>query len=133
LTQNVTYTLRIQNNAAPAPNVVFSVKRNDVLTNLNLGISTNNTQTLQFDFMNADNAVTYQSSSIPGFNGPIFESIVWVIAESLYAQNLSELGKTGVPLPIMQDFQFDFGSAQVSLQNGYVSIMANIINKNSRI
>ncbi|KJV06545.1 hypothetical protein [Methylocucumis oryzae] len=48
LTQDISYTLTIQNNANPQPNITFSVKRVDVLTNLGLGISLNNTQTLQF-------------------------------------------------------------------------------------
>jgi hypothetical protein len=126
LTQDISYTLTIQNNGNPQPNIKFSVRRTDVLTNLGLGVSVNNTQTLQFGFANADNAVKYESSSIPGFNGPIFETIVWVIAEGMYAQNLADLGKMGVPLPIMRDFQFDFENAQLSIQNGYVSILANV-------
>jgi hypothetical protein len=126
LTQDISYTLTIQNNGNPQPNIKFSVRRTDVLTNLGLGVSVNNTQTLQFGFANADNAVKYESSSIPGFNGPIFETIVWVIAEGMYAQNLADLGKIGVPLPIMRDFQFDFENAQLSIQNGYVSILANV-------
>jgi hypothetical protein len=68
---------------------------------------------------------------IPGFNGSVFEAIVWVIAEGLYAQNPADLGKTGAPLPIMKDFQFDFGNAEPSIQNGYVSIPANVLYKNS--
>ncbi|KJV06543.1 hypothetical protein VZ94_10415 [Methylocucumis oryzae] len=132
-TQDISYTLTIQNSANPQPNITFSVKRTDVLTDLALGISSNNTQTLQFGFANAENTITYDSSSIPGFNGPIFEAIVWVIAEGLYAQNLADLGKTGVPLPIMQDFQFDFGNAELSIQTGYVSILADVVYKSNLV
>lgn len=130
LTQDINYTLTIQNGQPTQPDIKFSVNRTDVLTNLELGISTNKTQTMQFGFANAENTVTYESSSIPGFNGPIFEAIVWTIAESLYAQNLADLGKTGVPLPIMENFQFDFKNAELSIQEGFVSIQANVLFKN---
>ncbi|WP_275575200.1 hypothetical protein [Methylocucumis oryzae] len=42
-----------------------------------------------------------------------------------------DLGATGVPLPIMQNFQFDFSNAELSVQTGYVSILANVVYKNS--
>jgi hypothetical protein len=129
LTQDISYTLLIQNNDNPPPNIKFSTKRIDVLTNLGLGISSNNAQTLQFGFANALNSTTYDSSTIAGFDGVIFEAIVWAIAEGLYAENLADLGKTGVPLPIMQNFQFDFENAELSIQNGYVSILASVLYK----
>jgi hypothetical protein len=126
LSQEITYTLLIQNDADPQPFIKFKAQRTDVLTNLGLGESANKTQTLQFGFANATNSATYESSSIPGFNGAMFEAIVWTIAEGMYVQNLADLGKTGVPLPIMQNFQFDFQNAELSVQNGYVSILATV-------
>ena len=47
-------------------------------------------------------------------------------AEPMYAQALRDLGKRGVPLPIMQGSQFVFDHAQLSVQDGYISILANV-------
>ncbi|MCC7505555.1 MAG: hypothetical protein IT259_09645, partial [Saprospiraceae bacterium] len=52
-------------------------------------------------------------------------------AEYNYAANLVKFGQEGVPLPIMKGFQFDFANAQLSLQEGYVSILANVLSLNS--
>ena len=125
--QDINYTLRIQNGQPQQPDIKFSVQRADVLTDLQLGLSRNNTQSLQFAFANADNEATFISSSIAGFDGTMFGKVVWpVTAEPLYAQALQGLGKTGVPLPIMQGFQFVFDQAQLSVQEGYVSILASV-------
>ncbi|HNE29514.1 MAG TPA: hypothetical protein PLW66_10110, partial [Saprospiraceae bacterium] len=132
LTQDLNFTLLIQNGQTDAPNIKFEVKRVDILTDLALGISPSKTQSMQFGFANATNVCTFQSSSIPGFNGDVFAQIVWpVTAEYNYAANLVKLGQEGVPLPIMQGFQFDFENAQLSLQEGYVSILANVLYLNS--
>jgi hypothetical protein len=125
--QDMSFTLRIQNGQPQQPEIKFSVQRADVLTNLQLGLSHNNTQSLQFAFANASNEATFISSSIPNFDGTMFGKVVWpVTAEPQYALALQGLGKTGVPLPIMQGFQFVFDQAQLSLQEGYVSILANV-------
>ena len=127
VTQAMNFTLEIQNAQPQKPNINFSVQRVDILTNLQLGLSTNNTQSLQFAFANASNKATFISSSIPGFDGTIFGNVVWpVTAEPMYALALQGLGKTGVPLPIMQGFQFVFDQAQLSVQEGYVSILASV-------
>lgn len=130
LAQDIKFVLTIQNNQTPQPTIEFSVNRTDVLTNLALGMSKNNTQTMQFGFANADNTVKYIGSSIPGFNGAIFQEFTCnLIGESNYVSTLRNVGKTGVPLPIMEDFQFDFAGAQLSVQQGYVSILANVLYK----
>ncbi|MCC7505119.1 MAG: hypothetical protein IT259_07455, partial [Saprospiraceae bacterium] len=106
LTQDLNFTLLIQNGQTDAPNIKFEVKRVDILTDLALGISPSKTQSMQFGFANATNVCTFQSSSIPGFNGDVFAQIVWpVTAEYNYAANLVKLGQEGVPLPIMKGFQ----------------------------
>jgi len=125
--QDMNFTLRIQNGQSEQPNIKFRVQRADVLTNLKLGLSNNNTQSLQFAFANATNIATFISSSIAGFDGTVFGNVVWpVTAEPRYAEALQGLGKTGVPLPIMQGFQFVFDKAQLSVQEGYVSILASV-------
>jgi hypothetical protein len=129
VTQDMSFTLLIQNKPRreDQPYIKFKVLRADVMTGLKMGLSTNNTQTLQYGFANASNEVTYTGSSIPEFDGATFQKVVWpVTAEPLYVQNLQQLGKTGVPLPIMQGFQFVFDKAQISTQQGYVSILADV-------
>jgi hypothetical protein len=132
LKQDVAYTLLIQNGKPPneQPNIRFSVSRTDVLTNLGLGVSSNNTQTMKFGFANAENTVAYTGSSIQGFDGKIFEEFTWIFAEKHYADILVAMGQKGVPLPIMEDFQFDFTDARLSVQDGYISILANVLYKN---
>jgi len=36
------------------------------------------------------------------------------------------MGKTGVPLPIMSGFQFLFSQAELSVQDGFVSIKSQV-------
>lgn len=129
VTQDLIFNLVIQAGDNPNPYIKFSVKRTDVMTGLKLGLSADKkAQTMQFGFSNANNAATFLDSSVPGFTGGLdFGGPLWhVTAEGLYADNLDKLGKTGVPLPIMQGFQFDFDNAQLSVQEGYVSILANV-------
>lgn len=131
LVQDITMTLVIQNGQPSLPNIVFQVQRTDLLNGLQLGIGANQRQTLQFGFANAGNSASYISSTVPGFDGTVFESRVWpLLAETNYEEVLESLGKTGVPLPIMAGFQFDFDQAAITLENGYVSILANLIYKN---
>lgn len=131
LDQDLTLSLDIQNGQPVLPNIQFRVQRTDILNGLALGIGANQRQTLQFGFANADNSATFISSTVPGFSGVQFETAVWpLVAEAHYMENLDSLGKTGVPLPIMEGFQFDFDHAAITMEQGYVSILANLIYKN---
>jgi hypothetical protein len=127
VTQDMDFTLVIQTGDPQQPYIKFNVQRADVLTALQLGPSKNNTQALQYSFTNATNTATYISSSIAGFNGAIFGTVVWpIVAEPLYEEALQAQGNTGVPLPIMQGFRFLFDQAEISVQQGYVSILADV-------
>lgn len=128
LAQDITMTLTIQNDQPVLPNIVFQVQRTDLLDGLQLGVGANQRQTLQFGFANVGSSASFVSSNIPGFNGVVFESAVWpLLAESQYMQTLKALGQTGVPLPIMEGFRFDFANAQLSVEENYVSILANVL------
>ena len=131
VTSNLNFDLIIENQQPNPPDIKFSLARTDILTKLGLGIGGNNAQTLQYDFLNVNFNATFISSTVPGFQGATFGNIVFPIAgEPRYAEVLAEMGKTGAPLPIMADFQFDFTSAQVSIQESYVSILASVLYKN---
>lgn len=137
MTQDIDFNLVIQNSQPDPPYIKFNLNRVDVMTNLQLGLSSitldtpggKPAQTLQFDFLNASNTPTFVSSSVPGFQGQIdFAGPLWLATgEGLYASNMQKLGGVGVPLPIMQGFQFDFTNAEISVQEGYVSILANVL------
>ncbi len=126
VTQDMQFKIVIQTTTTPQPNIIFDVTRTDVLVNLALGIS-GTAQTLQFGILNVENSVTYVSSTVPNFNGPTFGGLVWpVVGESAYRTAMVGLGKTGVPIPIMQGFKFLFDEAELSVQQGFVSILADV-------
>ncbi|MDQ5823372.1 MAG: hypothetical protein M3441_04060, partial [Chloroflexota bacterium] len=120
------FSLTIQNGAPQQPNLVFDLVRTDILQNLGLGIS-GTAQTLQYGFTRVTYAATFVSTTVPGFDKTNFGDLIWpVVGEPNYDETLQEMGETGVPLPIMSGFQFLFDQAQLSIQEGYVSILANV-------
>jgi hypothetical protein len=124
--QNLEFTLTVQNGADPAPTLVFDVARVDILENLALGVR-GNAQTLQYGFKRVKADATFVSTTIPHFDKKNFGDLIWPVAgEPRYDATLSAMGKTGVPLPMMKDFQFHFEQAQVSIQQGFVSVLAQV-------
>ncbi len=130
VTHNINYTLEIQNFQPTLPNIIFNIQRVDILGNLALGIGTNQAQTLQFQFNHASWQATFVSSTVSQFDGSYFPSTWNIVGEPRYDQLLATLGASGVPLPIMQGLQFDFGNTRLSINEGYVSILANVLYKN---
>ncbi|HNL37526.1 MAG TPA: hypothetical protein PKH43_00285 [Saprospiraceae bacterium] len=132
VTHDLNFNLVIQDTQYNNPYINFKVHRTDILTDLCLGL-TDKAQTLQFGFYNAVNSATFIDSSVPNFNGGSdFGGPMWrATGESNYADCLKSLGKTGTPLPIMQGMQFDFTNAVLSIQENYVSILANVLYQNS--
>jgi hypothetical protein len=124
--QNIKFTLTIQNGASPLPNVIYSIKRTDILDSLALGIS-GNVQTMKYGFRKVKSEATYISSTVPRFESGSFGNLIWPTAcEPRYVETLVAMGKTGVPIPIMSGFQFMFDEAQLSIQQGYVSILSKV-------
>jgi len=130
VTQSIQMFLSILSNDSPLPNIVFTVARTDILTNLALGMA-GTAQTMQFTFQKVSSQATFTSSSIPDFPGQAMAGIWQAAGESQYAEVLAALGKTGVPLPIMSGFQFTFADAVLSVQQGFVSILAKVAYKGS--
>lgn len=124
------FTLTILNGESTQPNVIFSVQRVDIQTNLALGISvgSKSVQTMQFSYLNNSATPTFVSSTVPNFpNGDTFAQIIWPqTGEPAYDNVLEAMGKTGVPIPIMSGFQFVFANATLSVQQGFVSIQAQV-------
>jgi hypothetical protein len=126
VTQNLAFTLDIQNGATPQPTLVFDVARKDILENLGLGVK-GDVQTLQYGFRRVKAVATFVSTTIPHFDKKNFGDLIWPVAgEPRYDETLMAMGKTGVPLPMMKDFQFHFEQAQVSIQQGFVSVLAQV-------
>jgi hypothetical protein len=126
VTQDLEFTLTIKNGQSPEPNLVFELKRTDILQDLGLGVA-GSAQTLQYQFMRVAYEASFVSTTIPNFAKKDFGDTIWPIAgEPRYDEALAKMGKTGVPIPIMAGFQFLFQNAELSIQQGYVSILAQV-------
>lgn len=113
-----------------APFMEFTVNRTDVLESLGLGI-TNNAQTLTFAFNPGTNSVSVTFNKSNFLSGDVtgnFGTQIWPQAcEPAYDKVLAFMGKTGVPLPIMQGFQFLFDQAVLDIQTqGFISILSDV-------
>ncbi|MEO3787246.1 hypothetical protein ABGB12_28300 [Actinocorallia sp. B10E7] len=130
MTEDLQFTLTILNGATSQPDIVFDLVRTDILQNLGLGVhqgSGSPSQTLTFDFVHADYKATFVSSTVPNFDGAGFGEQIWPIAgEPSYDKELAAIGRIGSPLPIMSGFQFLFEDAELSIQEGFVSILAKM-------
>jgi hypothetical protein len=125
VTQSIGMVLTILTSTTPQPTISFTVARTDILTNLALGIA-GTAQTMQFAFQEVSSGATFTASTIPDFPGQNMAGIWQAAGDSSYTETLIALGKIGVPLPIMSGFQFLFDDATLSVQQGYVSILAQV-------
>jgi len=126
---NLTFTLLIEKDPRPFPYISFSVLRTDVFTDLGLGINPkNHAQLLTFSVKAASYSAAFIGSNVPGFQwSGGFSGNFWEnVGENAYDQVMRDIGAKGSPLPIMKGLQFDFASAQLSVQKGYLSILANV-------
>ena len=128
--QNLQFTVFLDTGAQTPPKLEFSVSRTDFLTNLRLGLAPASTaQILKFDYQKYNSKTTFLGSTVPDFAdevGSQFGNILWTVVESQYDDCLRRMGAEGVPLPMMQMFHFVFDEAQVSVQQGFVSIKAKV-------
>jgi len=125
-TQDIEFTLTILTGGTHQPQLVFDVTRTDFMTGLKLG-HTQTAQTIQFDFVNLSSSTTFKSTTVPGLKPETLDgSNFWNAVDTNYAGAMNDLGKTGTPLPIMKDFQFLFDDAVLTLNDGYISILAKV-------
>jgi len=117
--------LTILSTAQPQPTLTFNVTRTDILTDLALGLS-GKAQTMQFGFVKVNSRATFVSSTIPNFPGDQMAMIWGTVGDPNYSQTMAAMGKKGVPLPIMSGFQFLFDKAELSIQQGFVSIKSQV-------
>ena len=109
----------------PQPTITFNVTRTDILTDLALGIA-GKAQTMQFGFVKVNSKALFLSSTIPNFPGDQMSMIWATVGDPNYSQTVAAMGKQGVPLPIMSGFQFLFDKAELSIQQGFVSIKSQV-------
>ncbi|MHA6195110.1 hypothetical protein ACX3YG_12140 [Pseudomonas wadenswilerensis] len=131
VSHDLEFVLTILNGAATQPTITFSVQRTDIQGDLVMGVaqvSGSTAQTLQFSYLNNAYAATFVSSTVPGFpDGATFADVIWpTVGEPAYDNVLQAMGKAGVPIPIMSGFSFVFADARLTVQQGYVSIEAQV-------
>jgi len=130
--QTLEFMFTINGTDEPSPpNFVFDVARTDVLQQLGLN-ATDLVQTLTYEFSHAGKPqATFVSSTVPDFpSGDEFARLTWpVVGEPAYDRMLKDLGSAGVPLPVMTGFHFVFEDAELSIQEGYVDILAALMYK----
>ena len=125
--QTMELQILVENGATPRPNLVFDLQRTDIMTDLSLGTTATNAQSMMFSFANASNQVTFKSTTIPGFSKKNFGDFVWpVVGESSYATAMQGMGQRGVAIPIAQGFSFLLTHSTLSVQEGYISIAAQL-------
>lgn len=133
-TQSMQFEIFVENGATPRPNLIFDLQRTDVMTDLQLGTTATNAQSMMFSFANANNAVTFQSTTIPRFSKQNFGTILWPVAgESAYAMAMQGMGQRGVAIPIAQGFSFLLTQSTLSIQDGYISIASQLEFKPSQL
>jgi hypothetical protein len=141
VTHNIQFTFTIEYSGSdPAPYFEFTVARTDILTNLRLGTSAKDPQiqTLLFSFEKATAPaarVSFNGTNIPKLAEQIqhfgFDTLWTFIGEPNYDKLLTDVGNQGVALPIMKGFQFLFEKALLNLEEGYVSVLADVEWKSS--
>ncbi|TCK28605.1 LBP/BPI/CETP family protein [Ancylobacter aquaticus] len=125
--QTMELQILVENGATPRPNLVFDLQRTDIMTDLSLGTTATNAQSMMFSFANASNQVTFKSTTIPGFSKKNFGDFVWpVVGESSYATAMQGMGQRGVAIPIAQGFSFLLTHSTLSVQEGYISIATQL-------
>ncbi|MEU8780981.1 hypothetical protein [Streptomyces sp. NPDC048637] len=130
ITQNLEFTLTIEDDNEQ-PKIVFDLLRTDILRDLKLGAS-GNAQTMQYTFHKVTFQATLKSSDVPHIDPTTFGTTVWpIVGEPHYDKVLEDLGSRGVALPIVQDFTFLFDQAVLSIQEHYVSVLADVKYKNA--
>lgn len=133
-TQSMQFEILVENGATPRPNLIFDLQRTDVMTDLQLGTTATNAQSMMFSFANANNAVTFRSTTIPRFSKENFGTFVWpVVGESAYATAMQGMGQRGVAIPIAQGFSFLLTQSTLSIQDGYISIASQLEFKPSQL
>ena len=90
--------------------------------------SSGSQQTVQFDFtlVTSSTQASLVDSNYQPINILSFPALWNTGFEPAYADTMAALGSQGVPLPYMQGFEFLFDSATVTVEEGLVSVVANL-------
>jgi hypothetical protein len=113
------------------PVITFDIGQTDVLQNFVLGIS-GKAQSLKFDFQIIPSLTKAQfvSSVVTGVDSGDF-GFIWNMAlQPAYAKTVATIGQAGVALPRIPGFDFLFNQAVVTVQNGYINVVTDVLHTN---
>jgi hypothetical protein len=99
----------------------------DNFGDLILGEAVSLVQTMTFEFKAILSSAEFVETTVPDFTKASDFSFLWTsIGRPRYAETMKTLGETGVPIPIMKDFQFLFEDSHLVPEDGYVSIATKV-------
>mgnify|MGYP000198917851 CR=1 FL=1 len=87
-------------------------------------------QTMNFSIQAIEHTrskVELVATTIPGFANYRIGALIWQSIGSIkYAKILANIGRAGIPIPTIKNFNFQFESAQLQIEDQYIAIAANI-------
>ena len=87
-------------------------------------------QTVTFAFQaiaHTASKVELVATTIPGFANYRIGALIWESIGSIkYAKILANIGKTGIPLPTIKNFNYHFESAELQIEESYITIATDI-------
>lgn len=78
-----------------------------------------------FQLIPSQTGATLVNSNVSGITSSNFPMMWNIVLQPEYAEEVEKMGKTGVPVPFIQGFEFLFEEATVQVQSGYVDVLAN--------
>jgi hypothetical protein len=113
------------------PVLTFDVSETDTLDAFVLAHS-GTTQTLQFvpSVVPSLTTAKFVSSPFPGINVDGFPYIYNLALQKVFAEAATAVGKAGVALPRIQGFNFLFDNATINLEQGYASVLTDVMHTN---
>jgi hypothetical protein len=120
-------TLSVVQSGKEIPVIIFDVTQTDVLEDFALGAS-GAAQTLGFAFQIIPDLTrtTFVSSTIAGIDSGDF-SFIWNWSlQKVYATEVAAIGKAGVALPRIPNFDFLFDEAEITLHAGYANVVTDV-------
>ncbi len=87
-------------------------------------------QTMNFDIQAIEHTrskVELVTTTIPGFANYRIGALIWQsIGRLKYATMLAKIGQAGIPIPAIKNFNYQFDSAQLHIEDQYIAIAADV-------
>jgi hypothetical protein len=124
--------LNVLDGGKTIPVITFDVDETDVLEDMQLGVAKSGlTQTLKYAFVNLSHltTTTFVSSPFPKVDSDHFAYIWKHALHDAYKGVYEGVGKHGIALPRIEGFDFIAEHAAIALEQGYVSVLADVRHK----